>query len=183
MPLTYDHDAAHEMSGLLTGCLGARALRARRDELGLLLRPEERRRLRDLERWLAERFGNGADVAGFDSHEIPSRGDARRPVRLHVEFREADGSVREGTICDVSPGGVFVTASRVLRPGERTPLRFVDDTGSEEWLFGAEVAWNSYGPGEPGMGLRFLGIPVEVHLGRRPSMLDDEPPRYSAGAR
>ena len=158
------HGEKREMVLLLTGFLSYRALRGRRDDLGLMLRPDEAERLAELEAV----FGVDSDVS---QPILLPRLHERFPVRLPLEFRRADGLPCEGTLLNLSTHGFFVATSHTRTPGERLTFRFVDHGAGREWQFAGEVA-QARGGDRSGMGLRFVGIPLEVHHTRPPTSGD-----------
>jgi hypothetical protein len=147
-----------EAMTMIKHCVDYRTLRGKRDELGCALRDDERELLDELEAFFAER-ADGPDGVP----EFASRSERRRPVRVQVEFRGVDGTVVGGRLENLSGGGAFVETGAPLIAGDRTVLRIFDASGGREFRFGAEVAW----VGPSGMGLRFVGIPLEVRLGHR----------------
>ena len=159
-----------EMVLLLTGFLSYRALRGRRDVLGLVLHPEEAERLAELEAV----FGDDADEA---QPILLPRLHERYPIRLPIEFRRPDGLPCDGTLLNLSTHGFFVETPQPRPLGERITFRFSDEAAGREWQFGGEVA-RVRGGEKGGMGLRFVGIPLEVHYTRPPSNDD----HFSAAA-
>ena len=63
-----------------------------------------------------------------------------------------------------------------LPPGQRATLRFSDEETGREWRFGGEVVW----AGDRGMGLRLVGIPLLLLVGRSGESPDDEPVKAAA---
>src|SRR5205814_4935799 len=108
IPMIADDAATREMVLLLTGYLSYRALRARRDDLGMTLRPDEAARLAELENV----FGDAAD--GSDRALYLPQLHERSRVRLPVEYRRADGAEREGLLVSLSPGDFFVETAEPL---------------------------------------------------------------------
>lgn len=132
-----------------------RTLAGKRDLLGALT-PAEATRLDTLERALS---------LGADPERAPfaQRAQRRQPIDLEVGF-EGGGGLLTGRARDISGEGLFVETSSPLLPGAQTIVRVVDELAGEAWRFGAEVARVE----RRGMGLRFLGIPLALRLGRRP---------------
>jgi hypothetical protein len=143
---------------LMKHCVDYRTLRGKRDELGLVLSPGDGARLDELERFFSERPDR-------DAPEYARRDHVRRPVRLIVEYRAADGARAGGVVRDLSCEGVFLETLYPLAPGARTVLRVFDRAGGSEWRLGASVVWVKR---SRGMGLRFVGIPLDVRLGHDP---------------
>jgi hypothetical protein len=140
-------------------CVEYRTLRGKRDELGLALAPPDQELLEELEGFFRENCGAPESVPLFARRE-----HVRRPVQLQIEFRRGDGSTTDGTISDLSGGGAYVETIQPLAPGQHTILRIFDAVAGREWRLGAAVAWTRWGAG---MGVRFMGIPLEVRLGHR----------------
>ena len=200
---TDTNGATSEMVDLLSSCLGYQVLRGRRDFLSVPLRPHDLRRLDECERTLQRAFGMnvasaslGAGITVSDGGnpvlQLPGRELLRRSVTLPVEVWDSDGRGSDGLIRDLSPSGMFVATQRLRRRGERCRFRFVDPTLRFEWLFCGEVAWSNYGAEgegpnvagpdgavrvERGMGFRFIGIPLELRIGHRPT---DTSPLFQA---
>lgn len=146
---------------MIKHCVDYLALRGKRDDLGLALSPADRELLDELEHFFLER----ADSAPAGVPEFARRDFHRRDLKLAVRFSRSDGGVTEGRIRNLSGGGAFVETIEPLAPGQRTVLRIIDEAAAREWRLGAAVAWVQHGGG---MGLRFVGIPLEVRLGHRP---------------
>ncbi len=142
-------------------CVDYLALRGKRDDLGLSLSPGDRELLDELERFFLER----AEHAPAGVPEWARRDHHRRDLKLAVRFTRADGSASDGRMVNLSGGGAFVETIEPLAAGQRTVLRIIDEAAAREWRLGAAVAWVQHGGG---MGLRFVGIPLEVRLGHRP---------------
>lgn len=177
-------DTSRETVLLLTAVLSLRALRGRRDELRLPLSPDERRRLAELERVFgaarAVGHGDAGDPLGSPAPAAPDppgdgpegrlpflvRLEERRPLRAVVEFRTASGELVEGLLRNLSTGGFFVETEHAEGPGERLTFRFVDSAAGRAWTFAGEVGWvRSPRHDDGGMGVRFVGVPVELRLG------------------
>lgn len=148
-----------EVTTMIENCYAYRKLIGKRDELRLELSEGERQRLTSLERLFRER----ADECPLGVPEYAWRDHRRRPVELKVELQH-EGGVERGLVRDVSGGGLLVETMSSLRPGATVMLRLRSTSGDREWRFGAVVA--RVNPGR-GLGLRFVGLPVEVHVGQR----------------
>ena len=146
----------------LTGYLSFRALCGRRDDLGLPLRPDENARLAELETIFGGRHDDEAD----ERAAFVLRLEERARLQLSVEFRRATGELAEGRLSNLSASGFFVETAYPLRSGEQTILKFLDADAGREWQFAGEVVWSRRGDSS-GMGLRFVGIPLEVRIGHR----------------
>ena len=142
---------------MIKHCVDYRTLQGKRDLLGLQLSDRDRELLEELDQFFSERALGPTDVPEFARRDY-----RRRAVRLAVEFRSPDGS-REGRMADLSGGGTFIETAAPLATGAETVVRVFDRLAGREWRFGAEVAWVD----ARGMGLRFVGIPLEVRLGHR----------------
>jgi hypothetical protein len=159
-----------EMVRLLTGCLGYRALVARTQQLGRPLSPDEARAVEGVERAFAPRPADERPYAPLFLRRL----EQRFRVALAIEFLDGKGIPSQGVVRNVSLGGLFVATPAPCRPGERIALRFHDEQCAVVWQFAAEVAWARIGE-EPGMGLAFVGMPVEIrvnHQTARPVSLD-----------
>lgn len=157
-----------------------RVLVGKRDSLGFPLIARELARLEELERF----FGRDAN-----RRRTPwaHREQLRAPVRLVVQFGDAVGFLR-----DVSGDGMFVETQRPLVPGERTVVRvneamqrglegFPFDVEEEpltvdEWRFTAEVVRIDIN----GMGLRFVGIPLQLRITHHGTPLSPSSPQMHA---
>ncbi len=146
-----------------------RVLVGKRDSLGQALAAPEQARLEELERL----FGRDAN-----RRRMPwtQREQLRTPVCLMVQFGDAIGMVR-----DLSGDGMYVQSTRPLRLGARAVMRvnaamqrgldgepfdpfdYVEPLAVDEWRFTVEVVRVD---GE-GMGLRFVGIPVQLRISQR----------------
>lgn len=146
-----------EAMAMVRHCMEYRTLSGKRDQLHLQLSERDRELLDELDHFFSEHAGAGPRGVP----EFARRDFRRRPLRLEVEFRGEDGCARDGMIGNLSGGGLFIETDQPLVPGSETVLRIF---GSQHELrFGASVAWVHAG----GMGVRFVGIPLEVRLGHR----------------
>jgi hypothetical protein len=144
---------------MIRHCVDYRTLRGKRDELGLPLSPVDQELLDELESFFREHCGAPESVPLFARRE-----HVRRPVRLQIEFRRGDGKSSDAHLADLSGSGAFVETIEPLAPGQRTILRIFDAAAGREWRMGAAVTWTRWGGG---MGVKFVGIPLEVRLGHR----------------
>jgi hypothetical protein len=137
-----------------------RTLVGKRDELGYPLGPVESARLSELEHFF---------TACADPERAPyvQREQIRRPVRIVVTFITRPGSMVSGEARDVSGQGMYVACHEPLMLGEATVVRVIDRMSGDELRFAAEVVRVERGD-RPGMGLRFVGIPVALRVGHRP---------------
>lgn len=135
-----------------------RTLIGKRDELGCPLDDEAERRLAELESF----FRSDADGP---LRPFGERRQNRVPISLFVTFRRAE-QLSLGHARNLSGMGLFVETSRPLPVGTDTVLHISDPDQGDEWRFAAQVVRVELGrPG--GMGLRFVGIPLALRLGRR----------------
>jgi hypothetical protein len=132
-----------------------RTLTGKRDLLGYPLGALEAARLDELERFFAENLHPSRLI--FNQRE-----QARVTVSIVVTFSGKNGSGR-GRARDISGDGLYVETEDQLTVGERTVISVMDRTTSEEWQFSAEVVRIE----SSGMGLRFLGIPLQLRVGHR----------------
>ncbi len=139
-------------------CADYRTLRGKRDDLRVALSPGDEARLGQIERFFDDPYGGPAGAP-----EFARRAQQRCAVRVPATFDDADGSPCEGLVRDVSGTGALVEARAPLAVGARTVLRVLDAASGSEWRFWAEVAWSAEGGR---MGLRFLGIPLALRVGR-----------------
>jgi len=106
---------------------------------------------------------NPGQIMSYDKWE-EKRKHKRFPSDLTVRFREARDEAsteREGTILNVSPGGVFVRSKTPCTPGTELHLlvNVVTPFGEEQEVQAdATVMWVSEKPDEEGMGLSFTKI-------------------------
>lgn len=158
-----------------TALLSHRALRGRVDQLHLPLKPDEQRRLTELERV----FGGGTTADDVDASRPAYllRLEDRATVRIPVEFRVGAGEWVRAALSNVSASGFFVRTEAPVATGERLLFRFLDLGARRVWQFAAEVERIAGGP-EGGMGLRFHGLPLELRLGDR----DPQPHRVPIAA-
>jgi hypothetical protein len=124
-------------------------LRGRRS-VGLRLSRLDELRLSSLQRLLEE-----------DSAEKRRR-HRRVPVMLTVELRAEDG-LRRATILNLSADGMFVATPTPVAAGSEVQIRIGRRT-DVEYSFPCVVQWTISGA-NPGMGLRIIGIPLEVRHG------------------
>lgn len=136
-----------------------RTLVGKRDELGFPLGPVEAARLEELERFFH---------ACSDPERAPfvQREQIRRPVRLVVTFLTRRKDMMVGEARDISADGMLMACHQPLEVGHSTVVRVIDRMSGEELRFGAEVVHVELGD-RPGMGLRFVGIPVALRVGHR----------------
>ncbi len=136
-----------------------RTLAGKRDELGFPLAPLESARLAELERFFS---------ACADPERVPfvQREHIRRPISIVVTFRTSQLVNESGEARDISGEGLYIACHQPLDIGENTVVRVIDRFSGEEWRFGAEVVRVELGE-RPGMGLRFVGIPLALRVGHR----------------
>lgn len=159
-----------------TALLSHRALRGRVDQLNLPLKPDEERRLAELERVfgaggsLAPRAGETTTEGGEgDEAARPAfllRLEGRSPVRIPVEFQTGTGEWIGAALSDLSSSGFFVKSEAPVPVGERLLFRFFDLGAGRVWQFAGQVERIAGGV-DGGMGLRFHGLPLELRLGDR----------------
>ncbi len=148
-----------EDMAMIKHCVDYLALRGKRDDLGMALSPENTELLEELESFFRERADNAVNVPEFARRDF-----RRREVRIEVQFARNDGTTTDAVMSNLSGGGVYIETLAPLPAGQRTVVRIFDALAGREWRFGAAVAWVHHGNG---MGLRFVGIPLEVRLGHR----------------
>jgi hypothetical protein len=129
-----------------------RTLAGKRDQLRCGLRNDEQARLDELEHFFA-------GCADSDRMAFEQREHERTAVKLLVTF--AAGG--EGVLRDLSGEGAFVETAQPLTIGSRTVMRVIDRFTGDEWRFAAEVVRIA----RRGVGLKFVGIPLELRLGHR----------------
>jgi hypothetical protein len=139
-----------------------RTLVGKRDQLGCPLGRLDRARLDELERFFL-------DCADDERPAWATREQIRARISLIVTYSTPAGSLA-GDARDLSADGMFIETVSPLPVGAHTIIRVIDRTSADEWRFGAEVVRVAPGP-QGGMGLRFVGIPLELRLGHR------QPPR------
>jgi hypothetical protein len=126
-------------------------------ELRGSLPADEQAKLDELQRFFRE-------VA--DSHRFPFL--QREQVRVAVEGIVTFASGAEGKLRDVSGEGAFVETAQPLAVGPRTVMRVIDCWTGDEWRFAAEVVRTT----RDGVGLKFVGIPLNLRLGHRSAPID-----------
>ena len=136
-----------------------RTLVGKRDHLGYELGAIERARLAELERFFATQTNP-------DLEPYAQREQERAPISVVVSFTSEDAPSMLGHARDISGDGLFVETRRPLHVGKRTVIRILDKHTGDEWRFGAEVVRIEPGP-RGGMGLRFVGIPLQMRVGHR----------------
>jgi hypothetical protein len=157
-----------------------RVLVGKRDSLGFPLVARELERLEELERF----FGRDANRR---RNPWADREQLRAPARLVVQFGDAVGFLR-----DLSGHGMFVETTRPLAPGQKTVVRvneamqrgldgFPFDPDEEpatvdEWRFVAEVVRVDIN----GMGLRLVGIPLQLRITHHGTPLSPSPQIHHA---
>lgn len=163
-----DGSGEREMVLVLTAILSYRALRGRRDSPGAPLRPDEQARLAELDRVFSREGGPAGDD---DRPAFLLRLDQRVPLQLEVEVAAPGEEPCAGLLTNLSVGGFFVECAAGARLGEVLRFRFVDREAGRCWLFSGVVEWQRGGPRalDPGLGVRFDGVPVELLLGSRAS--------------
>lgn len=147
------------MLELIKACYEIRALQGRQG-LGIGLSAADEAALRHLDRV----FG----TAGTDT--VALRLDTRAPL----SFKLANGHDASGMVINISATGAFVETRTPLRLGERTTLRIRDSVAAREYHFSVEVMRVA----RHGMGVRFVGIPVECRYhpsAPRLTALSDDP--------
>jgi hypothetical protein len=122
-----------------------RALRARRDLLQLPLGEGERLRLEALQRLF---------TAGFAV--VPDAQDRRRFTRLDVDIPAVLGATPV-VITNLGGGGLVVAPAPVLRRGELTVVRVVEN--AREYFLPAQALWSQERSGRSRLGLCFVGVP------------------------
>jgi len=142
----------------LTSHLSLRALRGRRDDLGMQLSTEEEQRLAEL-----ERVYGGNEPSREQRASFLLRVEDQAVLHLPVEFRRESGEAADGMLCSLTAGGFFVETPHPRRPGDEVTIKFVDLAAGRVWQFGGQVQWCREGACA-GMALRFSGIPLEVRL-------------------
>jgi hypothetical protein len=135
-----------------------RNLTGKRDLLGYALDAPEAERLAALELFFHE---CGED----DRPAFEVREQIRASISLLVTYAAPDGT-GVGEARDVSGDGMFIDTRAPLPIGAHTVVRVIDRIGGDEWRFSAEVIRLTPGP-NAGMGVRFLGIPLQLRLGHR----------------
>jgi hypothetical protein len=132
-----------------------RTLMGKRDLLGYPLGAVEAARLGELEHFFAE---------NLQPHRLvfTLRDQQRIPISIVVTFSGRNGTAR-GRACDISGDGLYVETVDQLPVGSRTVVCVMDTTTQEEWQFSAEVVRIA----TDGMGLKFLGIPLQLRVGHR----------------
>ena len=134
-------------------------LAGKRDHLGFPLATAEKARLAELESSFAP-----LDPARRITFE--GREQARVPIALLVAFDQPGGE-GSGYARDLSGLGMWVQTRLPLPVGARTIVRVDDEESGEGWRFTAEVV--RVGAGDrSGMGLKFIGIPLQLRVGHRP---------------
>lgn len=140
-----------------------RVLVGKRDGLGYPLAEVEQARLDELERFF---------LPDANRRRLPwaQRENIRAPISIVVTVGDVTGKAQ-----DISPQGIYVVTSARLPIGARTMVTISDgpfitpdgdeDPTVEEWRFPAEVVRLDVG----GIGLRFVGIPLQLRLAHRPS--------------
>jgi hypothetical protein len=157
-----------------------RVLVGKRDSLGFPLVDRELERLEELERF----FGRDAN-----RRRTPwaHREQLRAPARLVVQLGDAVGFLR-----DLSGHGMFVETKRPLQLGDKTVVRVNEamqrgldgipfDLDAEpltvdEWRFAAEVVRVDV----HGMGLRLVGIPLQLRITHHGTPLSPSPQMNAA---
>jgi hypothetical protein len=134
----------------------------KRDHLGCRLHPEDAARLAELERFFA------VDDERRQRAEFEEREQARVPLSVLVEFEAPKGG-RAGRVRDLSGLGMWVDTDTPLPVGARTVVRVEAAASGEAWRFGAEVVHVRAGTTQSGMGMKFIGIPLTLRVGHRPS--------------
>ncbi|MSP62367.1 MAG: hypothetical protein EXR72_18945 [Myxococcales bacterium] len=145
-------------AGMIKDCVDYRTLRGKRDDFGLDLSNADSERLAGLEDFFRQQAvaGRSASPPAF-----VQRDHLRQEIHLKVVFQRGDGESSEGTLHNLSASGAFIETAEPLVAGQRTVVRVTDAAASVEWRIVADVAWVR----GAGMGLRFVGIPLEVRLG------------------
>jgi hypothetical protein len=157
-----------------------RVIVGKRDSLGFPLVARELERLGELERF----FGRDANRR---RSPWASREQLRSPARLVVQLGDTVGYLR-----DLSGDGMFIETSRPLSPGARTVVRVneamqrgldgipfnVDEEPAtvDEWRFAAEVVRVDI----HGMGLRLVGIPLQLRITHHGTTLSPSSPQMHA---
>lgn len=146
-----------DTSPLIKQCVDYLTLKGKRDDLRLPLSSTDAGRLEALTRYF------GARGVADELPEFVRRDHRRVDARLAVQFQRADGTLGDGTAENLSGDGAFVATRTPLPAGTRTILRAslrAGDGGSGcEYRIVGEVAWSLR---EGGMGIRFIGIPLEL---------------------
>jgi hypothetical protein len=146
-----------------------RTLQGKRDLLGYPLGAVEAARLDELERFFAESLHPQRLV-------FTQRDQQRIRISIVVTFSGRDG-IGRGRARDISGDGLYVETEQPLKVGARTVVSVMDRMTSEEWQFSAEVVRIE----SAGMGLKFLGIPLQLRVGhRRPVPVRRTPIRKAA---
>jgi hypothetical protein len=127
-----------------------RTLAGKRDLRGSLT-ADEQTKLGELEHFFC-------DVADSNRFPFQQREQVRAAVELVVTFAGVEGKLR-----DVSGEGAFVETALQFEVGARTVMRIIDCWTGDEWRFGAEVVRTTH----EGVGLKFVGIPLQLRLGHR----------------
>jgi hypothetical protein len=157
-----------------------RVLVGKRDSLGFPLVAREQERLAELERF----FGRDANQGRISwAH----REQLRAPARLVVQYGDSVGFLR-----DLSGDGMFIETKRPLLPGERVVLRVnegmqrgldgipfdieAEPLRVDEWRFTAEVVRVDV----EGMGVRLVGIPLQLRITHQGSSLSPSPQMHAA---
>jgi hypothetical protein len=123
--------------------------------MGFPLGAVEGARLDELERFFQESLHPSRMV-------FNQRDQQRIGISIVVTFSGRDGTGR-GRARDISGDGLYVETEEGLPIGAKTVVSVMDRTSSEEWQFSAEVVRIE----SSGMGLKFLGIPLQLRVGHR----------------
>jgi Tfp pilus assembly protein PilZ len=124
------------------------------------LSPAELARWMELKRALARRFS-----PDLPDGQADRRASLRVPTQMRVSFHSAL-ELRGSLMTQLSKGGLFVRAQRLLDIGSRVTLNIHIEEDGEVLQVPAEVVSHNLGPrfesGAQGMGMRFLEMKPEV---------------------
>jgi uncharacterized protein (TIGR02266 family) len=97
---------------------------------------------------------------------IPTRNE-RYQANIKVHYGENTGTSLTGFSIDISSGGLYISTENPLAVGESLTLRFSLESYTREIVCKSQVAWINSLPNlkkpnlPPGMGIRFVDIPLE----------------------